>query len=209
VLKRDDIKRGSRAGKRARGVSVWALQLLMAFAGTSLSTVTAQAQEPAPAAPGNEPAPASPPETAPASPQTPPPASPEQAAPPATPDTCTKSEFESAVDEAAEKLRELNNTHRPTFQAKLRQLKDKRAWNNDQFLKEAAPFVKDDQITVFDDKSNELLASISSMGQEGANASEPNCKMLADLRSLMGVLVETQGAKWTYMFQKLDTELAK
>jgi hypothetical protein len=207
-VKRDDDKRGSRAGKRARSVATWALQLLMALAVTSLANAVAQAQEPAPAAQGNEPAPATPQQAAPASPEAPP-ASPEQAAPPATPDTCTKSEFESAVDEAAEKLRELNNTHRPTFQAKLRQLKDKRAWNNDQFLKEAAPFVKDDQITVFDDKSNELLASISSMGQEGANASEPNCKMLADLRSLMGVLVETQGAKWTYMFQKLDTELAK
>ena len=207
-MKRDDDKRGSRAGKRARSVATWALQLLMVLAVTSLANAVVQAQEPAPAAPGNEPAPASPQQAAPTSPDAPP-ASPEQVAPPATPDTCTKSEFESAVDEAAEKLRELNNTHRPTFQAKLRQLKDKRAWNNDQFLKEAAPFVKDDQITVFDDKSNELLASISSMGQEGANASEPNCKMLADLRSLMGVLVETQGAKWTYMFQKLDTELAK
>lgn len=123
--------------------------------------------------------------------------------------TCAKAEFESAVDEAAEKLRELNNTHRPTFQTKLRQLKDKRAWTNDQFLKEAAPFVKDEQIAVFDDKSNELLASISTMGQEGANASEPNCKMLADLRAMMSRLVETQVAKWTYMFQKLDAELEK
>ena len=134
-----------------------------------------------------------------------------QDAPPAADatQTCAKAEFESAVDEAAEKLRDLNNTHRPTFQTKLRQLKDKRAWTNDQFLKEAAPFVKDEQIAVFDDKSNELLASISTMGQEGANASEPNCKMLADLRSMMSLLVETQVAKWTYMFQKLDAELAK
>ena len=209
MLKRDDDQRGSRAGRRARGVTAWAVQLLMAHAAASLATVTAQAQDPVPAAQEQQAVPASPQDTAPVSPEAAPPAAPEQAAPSATPDTCTKSEFESAVDEAAEKLRDLNNTHRPTFQAKLRQLKDKRAWNNDQFLKEAAPFVKDDEITVFDDKTNELLASISSMGQEGANASEPNCKMLADLRNLMGVLVETQGAKWAYMFQKLDTELAK
>lgn len=190
-MKRDDDKRGSRADKRVRGVvAAWASQLVVAFAVTNAAPVAAWAQDAAPAAQ----------EQAPAAEGTP---------PAATPGTCTKSEFESAVDEAAEKLRDLNNTHRPTFQAKLRQLKDKRAWDNDQFLKEAAPFVKDDQITIFDDKSNELLASISTMGQEGANASEPNCKMLADLRSLMGVLVETQGAKWTYMFQKLDTELAK
>ncbi|HML44848.1 MULTISPECIES: hypothetical protein [Hyphomicrobium] len=123
--------------------------------------------------------------------------------------SCAKSQFESAVDEAAEKLRELNNRNRPEFQVKLRQLKEKRGWSNDQFMKEAAPFVKDDQITVFDDKSNELLASISSMGQEGANAKEPNCAVLQELRGLMGVLIETQGSKWAYMFKKLDDELAK
>ncbi len=133
----------------------------------------------------------------------------QEAAPAAAGEVCAKSEFESAVDETAEKLRELNNTHRPTFQAKLRQLKEKRGWSNDQFLKEAAPFVKDDRITVYDDKTNDLLASISTMGQEGANASEPNCKMLADLRAMMGVLIETQSAKWTYMFEKLDGALGR
>jgi len=130
-------------------------------------------------------------------------------APAAEPATCTKTEFESAVDHAAEQLRELNNKNRPAFQGRLRQLKEKRGWNDNQFLKEAAPFVKDNEIEVFDTKTNELLASISSMGQEGANAPEPNCTMLTELRGLMQVLFDTQSAKWAYMFQKLDTELAK
>lgn len=141
-------------------------------------------------------------ETPPASPST-------EAAPAAVPATCAKSEFESAVDHAAEALRDLNNRNRPEFQAKLRKLKEKRAWNDDQFLKEAAPYVKDDQIAIYDAKTNELLASISSMGQEGANAKEPNCSVLAELRGLMQVLIETQGTKWSYMFKKLDDELAK
>lgn len=128
---------------------------------------------------------------------------------PAAPATCTRAEFESAVDHAAESLRDLNNKNRPEFQGKLRQLKERRGWSDDQFLKEAAPFVKDDQISVFDAKTNELLASIASMGQEGANAPEPNCTMLAELRGLMQVLIETQGSKWSYMFKKLDEELAK
>jgi hypothetical protein len=123
--------------------------------------------------------------------------------------SCAKVEFESAVDGAAEALRDLNNNNRPEFQNKLRQLKDKRGWDNDKFMKEAAPFVKDDQIAVFDEKSNELLASISSMGQEGAAAPAPDCTMLAKLRDLMKVLIDTQTAKWTYMFKKLDDELAK
>ncbi len=139
-----------------------------------------------------------------------PPASPSAETPPvAVPATCAKSEFESAVDHAAEALRDLNNRNRPEFQAKLRKLKEKRAWNDDQFLKEAAPYVKDEQIAVYDAKTNELLASISSMGQEGANAKEPNCAVLAELRGLMQVLIDTQGTKWAYMFKKLDDELAK
>jgi len=132
-----------------------------------------------------------------------------QDAPPAAPATCAKAEFESAVDHAAEALRDLNNKNRPAFQSKLRALKDKRGWNDNQFLKEAEPYVKDEQITDYDSKTNELLASISSMGQEGANAPEPNCTVLGELRGLMQVLIDTQTTKWSYMFQKLDAELTK
>jgi hypothetical protein len=125
------------------------------------------------------------------------------------PATCTKADFEVVVDEAAGSLRDLNTKNRPEFQERLRHLKDKRAWDNDQFMKEAAPFVKDDQIEVFDNKSNELLAKISSMGQEGSAAKTPDCALLAELRGYMTQLVETQTSKWSYMFDKLDKELAK
>lgn len=131
---------------------------------------------------------------------------PEAAVPP---ETCSKAEFESAVDHAAEQLRDLNNKNRPEFQAKLRQLKEKRGWDDNRFLREAAPFVKDDRIAVFDATTNDLLASISSLGQEGANAPEPNCTMLSELRGHMQVLIETQHDKWRYMFEKLDAEIAE
>lgn len=122
---------------------------------------------------------------------------------------CAKAEFESAVDEAAMSLRDLNNRNRPEFQTRLRALKEKRGWSDDEFLKAAAPFVQDDRIEVFDEESNKLLASISTMGTEGASATVPDCAMLAELRRLMSVLIETQASKWTYMFEKLDAELAK
>ena len=122
---------------------------------------------------------------------------------------CARAEFESVVDDAADALRELNNNNRPSFQDKLRALKEKRGWSNDQFLVEAAPYVKDEQIDVFDEKTNDLLAKISAMGQEGSTAKVPDCTVLADLRGLMAVLITTQTEKWAYMFQKLETELAK
>ena len=128
------------------------------------------------------------------------------ASPPAT---CTKSEFETVVDEAAAALRDLNAKNKPAFQDKLRQLKEKRHWSEDQFLNEAAPFVKDEQIETFDTQSNELLAKISSMGEEGSAAKTPDCAMLSELHAHMSVLVSTQTTKWTYMFGKLDVELGK
>lgn len=122
---------------------------------------------------------------------------------------CTKVQFEAVVEEAATALRDLNQKNKPQFQDRLRRLKDKRAWTHDQFLKEAAPFVRDDKIEAFDQATDELLSTIASMGQEGANAQTPDCSMLKDLHGRMGVLVGTQTAKWNYMFEKLDSELAK
>jgi hypothetical protein len=111
------------------------------------------------------------------------------------------------VDEAAAALRDLNMKNKPVFQEKLRQLKDKRGWSHDQFLKEGTSFVRDDKIEVYDQDSERLLSDISSQGQEGAEAKTPDCALLTNLRGRMNVLVETQTAKWTYMFEKLDAAL--
>jgi hypothetical protein len=121
---------------------------------------------------------------------------------------CSKADFEGVVDEAAGALRKLGQQNTPPFQGRLRQLKDKRGWSHDQFLKEAAPFVRDDTISGFDQKSEEFLLRITSGGQAGASEA-PDCALLAELRATMKVLVETQQAKWAYMFAKIDKELAK
>jgi hypothetical protein len=122
--------------------------------------------------------------------------------------SCTKGDFEGVVDEAAGALRKLGQQNTPSFQGRLRQLKDKRGWSHDEFLKEAAPFVRDDTIAGFDQKSEEFLLRITSGGQAGASEA-PDCALLAELRATMKVLVETQQAKWAYMFAKIDKELAK
>ena len=96
--------------------------------------------------------------------------------------TCAKVDFEAVVDQAAGALRELNLKNRPEFQERLRQLKDKRGWSHDQFLKEAAPFVRDEETAVFDQKSEDLLAAISSMGQEGAEQKTPDSYMRTALK---------------------------
>ena len=132
---------------------------------------------------------------------------------PAAPDDaakeCAKADFEAVVDDAAAALRDLNLKNKPDFQEKLRQLKDKRGWSHDRFMTEAAPYVRDAKIAVFDQESEQLLNDISSLGQEGADAKTPDCALLHELRARMKVLVDTQQAKWTYMFEKLNAALAQ
>ena len=122
---------------------------------------------------------------------------------------CSKGDFEAVVDEAAASLRDLTKQNTPQFQVKLRQLKDKRAWSNDQFMKEAEPFVRDDKIAGFDQKSEEFLARITSGGQSQSASAKPDCALLLELRAAMKALVDTQRGKWSYMFDKLDKELAR
>ncbi len=122
---------------------------------------------------------------------------------------CQKADFEAVVDEAAAALRDLNAKNKPAFQDKLRQLKDKRGWSHDEFIDAAAPYVRDDQIAIYDKQSEGLLHTISSMGQEGLAAPTPDCNLLGELRAHMKVLVETQTTKWSYMFTKLEGELGK
>jgi hypothetical protein len=122
---------------------------------------------------------------------------------------CSKADFEAVVNEAGAALRDLNRENTPRFQSKLRDLKDKRGWGNDQFLKEAEPFVRDKEIVAYDQKSEELLNRITGGGQQGGGAAAPDCAVLAELRSAMQLLVETQKAKWSHMFAKLEKELGK
>lgn len=123
--------------------------------------------------------------------------------------SCSKAEFEAVVDSAAAALRDLNHKNRPLFQEKLRELKTKRAWTDDQFLKEAAPLVKDDKTDALDQASSTLLAKITSMGAEGAQAKTPDCALMSELNGYMQQLVSAQTEKWTYLFDKLSSEMAK
>ncbi len=122
---------------------------------------------------------------------------------------CARTDFEAVVNEAGAALRDLNRENTPRFQGKLRNLKDKRDWGNDQFLREAEPFVRDEEIVIYDQKSEQLLNRITGGGQQVATGAAPDCAVLAELRASMKVLVETQKAKWTHMFAKIDKELAK
>jgi hypothetical protein len=123
--------------------------------------------------------------------------------------SCSRDDFEAAVDEAAASLRDLTKKNRPAFQDLLRQLKDKRGWSHDQFIVEAAPFVKDGTIEEFDARSDAALSRLTAMGQAGSQSRTPDCRLLVELRGHMQALVDIQTEKWRYMFGRIEAELAK
>lgn len=122
---------------------------------------------------------------------------------------CTREAFESVVGQSAAALRDLTSKNRPLFQARLRELKEKRGWAHDQFLKQAAPIVQDEQTDAYDKQSSSLLADIERMGAEGSAAPTPDCAALTRLRDRMEALVEAQRQKWAYLISKVDRELAR
>jgi hypothetical protein len=121
-------------------------------------------------------------------------------------ETCSREDFTKVVGEAADMLKALNDDNARVFQAKLRELKTKRGWSHDQFMKEAAPLVRDERIAAYDEETNAILTSINSLG-EGAEAQKADCKLLADLKAQMAQLVKITQAKWAYMFGKIAMAL--
>jgi hypothetical protein len=117
---------------------------------------------------------------------------------------CTRADFEDVVDRASSTLVELAQANTPTFQERLRRLKDKRGWSQEQFVREGAPFVRDDVIQKYDETAQALLLKINAETGVGAN-----CDLLTELRRALAALVETQTAKWAYMFDKIERALAQ
>lgn len=122
---------------------------------------------------------------------------------------CAKADFEAVVNAAGAALRDLAQQNTPVFQAKLRELKDKRSWTNDEFLKQAEPLVRDEMIAGYDKKSEELVARIAGGGSGSESDAAPDCALLTGLQADLKLLVETQQAKWTHMLAKVQQELGK
>jgi hypothetical protein len=122
---------------------------------------------------------------------------------------CKREAFEEAVGLSAAALRDLTGLNRPVFQIRLRELKDKRGWDHNQFLREAAPIVQDARTDAYDKESANLLEEIARMGAEGSAAATPDCEALARLKSRMEALVDAQRGKWAYLIGKVEQELGR
>lgn len=128
---------------------------------------------------------------------------------PAQAPACSRADFEAVVAQVAVALKDLNQANRPAFQAKLRTLKEKRGWSQDDFLKLAAPIVQDETITAYDRKTSEALDRINGMSVVAGGSDAADCDKLGELKGHMTALIDLQKERWRYMFSRLDAELAK
>ena len=69
--------------------------------------------------------------------------------------------------------------------------------------------MRDEKIADFDEKSGDLLSASRAPARRALPGTPRTAALLVDLRASMATLVETQKAKWTYMFAKIDGELRK
>jgi hypothetical protein len=121
---------------------------------------------------------------------------------------CAKAEFEAVVAEAAGRLRELALTNKPLIDARLRELKSKRAWSDAAFLVAAEPLVHDDRTAALDRASQELLARMRAASAGEASASA-DCALLASLREKLASVVAMQTEKWAHILENIEGALRK
>lgn len=119
---------------------------------------------------------------------------------------CAKDDFAAVVDQSGQVLRALAAENKAPFQDKLRQLKQKNGWTDQQFLTEARPYVVDDRIKALDEEANGLLTGIATLG-DTSGAKQPDCTVLDSLKGNLAMLVDVVKAKWRYMDEKIDAAL--
>ena len=117
--------------------------------------------------------------------------------------TCSREDFAQAVDRAGAALRQLNAENAPRLRAKLRELKDARAWPDAGFEEKAYEAMQDDRMAALDLQANDLLAKLDTLGTVDA-AAAPDCAKLQELTATGLELQATVKAKAAYSLAKID-----
>ena len=117
--------------------------------------------------------------------------------------TCTAEDFAAAVDKSGAQLRTFNAEALPKLQDKLKQLKEKKGWDEEKALDSA----RDDRTGKLDAEAEDLIVKIDTLGRPPEKG-PPDCSKLAELEAAGIELLAVMKAKSTYMLAKLDTQIA-
>ena len=120
--------------------------------------------------------------------------------------TCTRAQLGRVIDESDEALRKANQDASPRLMAKLRQLRDRKGWPEEDYEAKAYEYLEDEKVRALDDQAKLLLARVDELSEEKVNA-EPSCARIGDLQAAFSELKATVQAKSAYLIGKIDKEL--
>jgi hypothetical protein len=122
----------------------------------------------------------------------------------ATP-ACTADDFAKTVDGVGATLRTFNGEAAPRLQARLKVLKDKNGWGDDDYEDKAIVSLQDQRLETLDGTANELLARIDTLGR--VDAGQPaDCTRLEELKTVGIELLAVMKAKSAYLVAKIDQQ---
>ena len=118
--------------------------------------------------------------------------------------TCSKDDFGAAVDEAGQRLRQLNDEQAPKIAKALNLLKTSYGWTDEEMNRQGQTLAQDARTAALDEEANGILSEIDTIADQAANAASPDCRALAVLRDKTDRLIATIGAKWSYSFERME-----
>jgi hypothetical protein len=120
---------------------------------------------------------------------------------------CTPDDFAAAVDRSGALLRAFNAEALPKLKEKLKQLKDKKGWDEAGYEEQALDSIRDQRTARLDAEAEDLIVKIDTLGRPPA-AGPPDCSKLAELDAAGLELLAVMKAKSTYTLSKLDAAIA-
>jgi hypothetical protein len=122
--------------------------------------------------------------------------------------SCTAEDFAAAVDRSGVALRAFNAEAMPRLRDKLKELKEKKGWDDLDYEERGLGEVRDAHSAELDADAEDLITKIDTLGRPDPGR-PPDCAKLTALDAAGLELLAVMKAKSNYTISKLDTEIAQ
>jgi len=120
---------------------------------------------------------------------------------------CDRSSYSEVFDKASVELTKMNNERAKQIKRLLRDLKKLASWTDQEYLRNAAPLVENEQISEFNSRSKALLASVADFGGSGTTIDRGECGKVDELRALFSLLIDNTREKWAFMEKSIEVAI--
>jgi len=122
--------------------------------------------------------------------------------------TCTADDFAAAVDRSGAALRAFNAKALPKLKTKLKQLKDRKGWEDAGYEEKALASIRDKRTAKLDQDAEDLILKIDTLGRPPAEG-PLDCAKLTELEAAGLELLAVMKAKSALTLSKLDAAIAE